>query len=148
MIRRLGFTLLELIITMTIIAVLATAAWPQLNGYFVQAEKQNDLWTTVSLLRQAQEQSRAGYLDKSWGVKIYPEKAVIFAGDSYAGRLIGSEREITYHKTRLEPQLTAGDEIIFLENTGRPISYGQVKISFADSSQMKIKVSANGLIEY
>ena len=68
--RRRGFTLIELLLSVALIALLSLLTL----GSFSNARNSNDLTTTanqaVTLLRQAQSQSMAGYRNTVWGVRF------------------------------------------------------------------------------
>lgn len=142
-----GFTLLELIIVISLLAIISTAVWPQLNGYQLQVAKRDDVSNVVSALRQAEASALVSYQNQSFGVKLFSDKIVVFVGDSYATRVVDSDREIKLNKSRLSINLTTGDEIVFQKNIATPSDYGRLDLLFTDGQTVSIAINRYGLIE-
>jgi len=81
-----GFTLLEVMLSMTILALLAGLSLPVYESFM----RRNDLDLTTqqlaSSLRRAQTFARAGNHDSAWSVEVQPTVVTLFRGTNFSAR--------------------------------------------------------------
>lgn len=81
--RAFGFTLLELLIVLGILAVVAVASAPFLASSISRNDLQTSTWKLVDDLRRAQTQAMAGHTNSAWGVHVQTDRHVFFRGTTY-----------------------------------------------------------------
>jgi len=139
-----GFTIIEVIISLSIIAILAGISMPV---YKIMREK-NDFetaeFTVVSALRRAQILAQATKQDSDWGVHIENSQITIFKGQNYVNRDVNSDENFSISSNILTSGLT---DIIFNKLTGLPGSIGPIILSAPDDSR-NITINEKGAIEY
>lgn len=139
-----GFTLLEILIIVGIVAILAALAIPALHDFQLTSDLENSSQELINTLRLAQQKTIASEGASSWGVyfttSVLPHQYVLFKGDSYLSR-DASKDEI--HKISgavliSEINLGGGSEAVFNQISGTSLSQGSVVLALkVDSSKTK-----------
>lgn len=140
-----GFTLLEVMLTVAIIAIIATLTPPVYEKVQLKVGFDSTVTSFVSSLKRAQKLSQAGKLDSTWGVKIENTKITIFKGNSF------ETRDITYDEESsiLSNIIATGDtEIVFSKLYGYPTYETKTNISDNWSNEKSITINNKGLIKY
>ncbi len=81
-----GFTIIELLLVVSIISILAVVTSSVGSGFLVRNATKNTTQQLISDLRIAQLNSVSGKRDSSWGVKVGSKRIVLFKGSSYSTR--------------------------------------------------------------
>jgi len=84
--RRPGFTVIEIIIVVGIVAVIGASISAGTVQILAQSYFTNSVERITHTLRTAQIYSVSGREDSSWGVHYEPDKLVLFKGTDYASR--------------------------------------------------------------
>jgi type II secretory pathway pseudopilin PulG len=87
-----GFSVVELLIVMTVIALLAGPLAINLIGFRQQRSLQNDTRLVVGMLRDAQQRSLTQEGDMTWGVSVAPDG--LYSIYSYAPNVISWSRHL------------------------------------------------------
>lgn len=147
---RKAFTLTEILIVLAILSALLAVGWPILAGYQESASMKEYTINSVSLIRQAETEAVAGFFDVPHGVKLFPDKIIIFAGSTYDTRRTDFDRELSLDNAQIGWSLSGygfSDEIIFSKNKGEPSRSGVISFKFKNGVIKNITVSNLGLIE-
>lgn len=147
---RKAFTLAEILIVLAILSALLAVGWPILAGYQRSAAVKEYTIKTVSLIRQAEFEAAAGFLNVPHGVKLFNNKIIIFAGSSYSSRNSTFDRELPFSEAVVSWSLSGSgstSEIVFSKNRAEPSRNGIIKFTFKDGIIKNIVVSSLGLIE-
>lgn len=138
-----GFTLLELLLSISVIAVIGGVGAP----IYASLQTHSDLATAAQLItqaaRRAQTRAWANEGDSNWGLYLTTGQAVIYKGDSYAGR------DSTYDETYTisgSLVITGDSDYLFAKVTGTADAAGTIILTSLDSSTAPITIGANGQV--
>ncbi len=139
-----GFSLIELLITIAIIAIFASGAAIWFIGYQRQAELNSAARNIINTLRYAQVRSVSGKDFKAWGVyfDVPGNKYVLFRneGGGYATATVKEENYLSsFVKISAVTLNGGGNEIVFNKSTGDTAQYGS-----ANGNNTAVKLEQNG----
>jgi prepilin-type N-terminal cleavage/methylation domain-containing protein len=109
-----GFTLIELILTVSIIAIISSAVIPIASSFIVKNSFSNKSSELLNAIRIAQLNSLYSKENDSWSVRSENKMLTVFKGQVYGDR--DSKFDIVY---RIPDNIAVSDfEIIFERQTG------------------------------
>lgn len=149
--KQFGFTLVELIVVVGVIAILAVAALPFSGAFFGQNELQQRTFGIVDALRRAQSRSMSGMAGDTWGAHFESGGYSIFMGASYNPADPGNEDNVLPNAITISGISLngGGNDIIFNRIIGDTANYGGFRVNDANSSSYaEITVNQAGLIDY
>ena len=140
-----GFTLLEVLLSIALIAVLVGMSIPIFQSF----QNKNDLdiaaTVTVQNLRRAQVLAQAMDGDTSWGTHLQSGSIVLFKGTSWTGR------DSNYDEVfEISPSLVLSglSEIIFGKFSGVPQATGNITLTSVNNDARTITINSKGAIGY
>lgn len=140
-----GFSILELLLTMALLAIIGGLAIPVSLQYL----RRNDIWQTSSYLanayRRAQVLSQSIDGNETWGVKAQTSSIVVFRGSSYANRNTNFD-ETTIIADNIS--FSGMTETVFSRVYGLPSIYGTTSISNFYNQTSSIYLNAKGFVSY
>lgn len=148
--RTFGFTFIELLVVLGILAVITIVAAPFLASSVSRNNLQTSAWTLVDDLRRAQAQSMAAHTNSAWGVHLQTDRQVFFRGATYN---VSDPDNIV---TILPATITisgftlngGGSDIRFSKVRGDTSDYGTITLQDSSSNEtITITVNAAGHIE-
>lgn len=141
---KLGFTLIEMMIVVTIIFIL-TAAGAKSYFYF---KKNTDLNFTAqkiaNLIRQTQSKAKAIEQDSVWGINIAKDKVVIFKGNDFANRNNSFDESIVLKNIS---SVSGKNQFIFDKFSGRPDGSGTLILDNGTETK-NIQINAEGIVGF
>lgn len=148
-----GFSLIEIMLSITVLAVLSAFSFVWFTNYQRQTETNSTSKTVVDILRDAQSRSISGRDFKKWGVyfDVSGERIVLFRdeGGGYAGAVVKEENYLSGFAKISDVSLNGGGrEIIFDKARGETSQYGAIKIESKQDANMlaTITITRLGLI--
>ena len=140
---RKGFTVIELMMVISIIAITAGMSVPLYRNYLIRNDLNIVTEQTVQALGRAQLLSQSGQDGGSWG--FYAPTGTLYRGTTYALRTTTFDESYPLPSTITISGLT---DVSFAELTGRPSSTGTIILTALNGEQrtVNILISAEGLI--
>lgn len=144
--RNNGFTLLEVLLSVTILTMLTGISLPILASL----NNRNDLDTTTQTiamqLRRAQSYARGMKQDSSWGVRVQSGSSTLFKGASYAARDAGYDEQTALPSTIVPSGL---GETVFSKLSGTPSATGIVTLTLQTNNEVRtVALNAKGMVAY
>jgi len=140
-----GFTLLEMLISVTIISVLVGVSVPIYESFV----RQNDLnlteYAIVNMLRRAESYARANNTDNVWSVEIQSTAATLFQGTSFASRNTNYDETYTFPSSVTPSGIT---EVQFAKMTALPNTTGTITLTSTTSDAQVITINAKGMVDF
>lgn len=140
-----GFTLLEVLLVISVIALLSGLAIPFLSAVQKRTDIDLAVGTTVRLHRRAQQLSQGMQGDSSWGVRVQSGSITLFKGLSYAAR-DASLDEVFQLSPSIVP--TGVQEIVYAKFTGFPQATGTLILTAGSDETRTVSVQSKGTISY
>ena len=139
-----GFTLFELLLSISIIAVIAGG----ILALDIPAQQRNDLDTTrdaiVQSLYSAQMRARGVDGDSAWGVSLQNNTITLFKGSSYATRDTTRDETTEIPGTLVATGLS---EIVFTKLSGNPTPTGTITLTSKTNEMRTLSINTMGLVE-
>ncbi len=151
--KRQGFTLMELLLVIAIIAVLATVSVLNLNGRRAHTELDGTAKQIASILREAEGRAVSQDSGASWGVHFENAAAGGFFAlyaTSYAPNATRSYSRLPVSVRYAPASIPVGNsvDVAFAQITGLPSGAASVTVESigGTSESMTVTVGANGLV--
>lgn len=146
-----GFSLIEILLVISTLAILSTSTFIWFAGYQRQTEVSSAAKKIISSLRDAQSRSISGKDFKKWGVLFEDtnNKFILFSDNE--GVMEITEEFFLSSFITLESNFTAGcDKIIFEKNKGSTTQDCLIRVSDAgnETSFIEITITSFGLISF
>jgi len=143
--RRSGFTLLETILSVTIIGLLAGLSIPVF--YSFQANNSTGLAADIiaQSLRRAQSLSQAVSGDAEWGVKVVTTTATLFQGPSFASRNASFDEVFEFSQNVI---VSGTSEFVFMKLYGYPQPTGSIQLISTGGNNRIVTLNEKGTITY
>jgi prepilin-type N-terminal cleavage/methylation domain-containing protein len=142
---RKGFTLSEMLLSVTLLGIIAGMIIPAYHTFAVRDELDIAVTTLVQNLRRAQSLSEAGDGDMTWGVKVGVGSILVFKGASYVLR-DSSFDENTSIPTTIVP--SGMYEVVFSKVAGVPSATGTFILTSQANETRTITINAKGMVDY
>lgn len=143
--RERGFTLIEMLLSVGIIALLAGMSLPLYQSFDTRNELDITAQSLASALRRSQVYARGANDDSQWGVRIQSGAITLFKGASFAGR------DATYDEVTVVSPSTAVSgmsEVLFVKLSGAPNTTGSVTLTNVNNETRTVTINAKGMVAY
>ncbi len=142
-----GFTIIELLIVISITAILAAAASPIYSNLQVSTQLDESSAQIAQDVRLAREQSLAGVHGVAHGVRFNASSYTLYQGASYATRSAAYDQVNTFSSALAITTTFPNSEIVFTAGTGMPSATGTIIVSHAVSGTRTILVNDIGAVD-
>lgn len=144
--NQLGFTLLEVLLSVGILAMLGALSMPVYQSFLVRNDLSNTTAATASTLRRAEQYASGSKSDSTWGVKIQADVMTLFKGSSFASRDASFDETVTLPDTiTVSGPLT---EVYFSKMTASPNTTGSFTLTSSTNDTRTVTLNAEGLVTY
>jgi prepilin-type N-terminal cleavage/methylation domain-containing protein len=127
-----GFTLIEILITISIIIIIISIVSPNFIEYKRQQVLKNTTEEVVSLLNKARNNTIASKESKNYGVRFFSDKVILFSGLTYTesvdNEVVNFDSYVTISNDGGINLNGGSDEVVFSRLTGDVANYGSIKI--------------------
>jgi prepilin-type N-terminal cleavage/methylation domain-containing protein len=137
-----GFSLVEVLLSMAIMAIVGLTAVPFYSRFFSQNAVANTYDQLTGELRKAQLYAMTGKQAGSWGVHNGGTQLMLFQGSTYAARNTSFDETFTVNGN---VTISGFTDIIFAQVTGLPNTTATITVK-AINIQKTITVNAQGAI--
>ncbi|MCW1930560.1 MAG: prepilin-type N-terminal cleavage/methylation domain-containing protein [Candidatus Kerfeldbacteria bacterium] len=141
--QRSGFTLLELLLSVAMIAILTSMVIPFSRSYYTKNGLSLATDSTVQAIRQAEHYARAQINDTQWGVYVTTGRIVVFSGNTYATRV--EVEDITFEISNTIT-ISGTSEFVFEKLTALPTTTGTLTLTDVDGKVANIQLSSRGMV--
>lgn len=143
--RQQGFTIIEMMLSVSIIALLAGLSLPVYNSFQTRNELDSTALALVSSLRRAQIYARGAQNDLQWGVRVQSGAITLFRGNVFASRDTAYDEVTTLPPTMA---VSGTSEVIFTKLTGLPAAAGSTTLTAANNETRTVTINAKGMVSY
>lgn len=140
-----GFTLLEVMVSVAILALVASVGWFSFASYAARRELDSSAARVAALITEAQRKTLAGEDSSAYGVHFESDRAVLFRAPSYVSGSADNKTEMLTRRITIPTISFSGNEVIFKRLTGAAVSAGSVTLSVRGNSSVSKTVSVNAL---
>jgi prepilin-type N-terminal cleavage/methylation domain-containing protein len=140
-----GFTLLEALLVIALLTVSAGIGLAAFSSLYRQSDLEAAESSLVAFLRLAQTKAAAGQGEQEWGVKIEPNKAILFQGLSFASRDPAHDEVLDISAA---VALSGLDEVVFNRPVGTTTDIGIINIMVDGLPERTLGINEYGVIEY
>lgn len=144
-----GFSVLEILLVIAMVAVTAAMAGPFLSGAFSQGELTAIVDKAVDSLKEARTSAMTGREGGKYGVHFETGQLVFFTGETYSA----ADPDNIVHELSGLVEITAidisggGSDIRFASVSGSPIVTGSVEFTDTSGGSKTVSVNEAGLID-
>jgi prepilin-type N-terminal cleavage/methylation domain-containing protein len=148
-----GFTLIEMLVVVFIIALLMAVIVPGLSRFHNQQVLQNTTEDVVTLLNEARNNTISSKNSNTYGIHLETDRAILFTGTTFNSN-DPSNVPVIFDTAAIIPATGGislsggGSNIIFNRITGETANYGTIIIRMASNAtqQKSISISQIGVI--
>lgn len=140
-----GFTLIEMLLSLSVIGLLAGGSLPVLYSFQLRNDQRLTAEQTVAALRRAGTYARGMKNDSPWSVRISASEITLYKGSAYDTRDTAYD-EITDMPASLTP--SGLSDITFAKLTGVPSATGTITLTSTTNEATTITLNAKGLVSY
>lgn len=137
-----GFTVLELLLVIVIISFLSLMTVSFYSRFINQNAASNTVDQLVGSLRKAQTYAMAGRQNNNWGVYYGNSQIVLFAGNTYAGRVTGFDESFDVPSSVAVSGFT---QMYYSRITGLPSASQLITVSSGNTSKT-VTVNLQGVV--
>lgn len=139
-----GFSLIEVLLSITLIGILAGLSLPVYSGYVAHNDTHITAATLAQAYRHAQTFARSGEGDSAWGVHAISGSITVFKGSSYATRDTDYDEVFSVSSALAISGLS---DVVFDKLTGNPDTTGSVIISSTTGGTSVISINEKGMVQ-
>ena len=139
--RRSAFTLIELLITLSILAIVGAAVIPNYHTYKIRSDLSLAVEQTEQMLKRAQLLSQSGKHASQWGFRA--ESGTLFRGTDFASR------DTTYDEVASVPESVTVSgllEVTYSQVYGMPSAAGDIIFTALNGEQIVLTIRADSVL--
>lgn len=146
-----GFTLIEMTLVMTIIAVLIGIGFVSMGRFLIEARRDQLSEEIISVLRRAKRETLSRNNGTNYGVHFDSDAFTLFPGSAYVENNPENEPHVLPDGFRLASVSLSGggNDVVFLLFTGETNTYGSLVVEHEENlvASSTIRVYETGVAE-
>ena len=149
MFKHKGFTLIEILVSISVIAILATIMWRGLFSFRESYELNHSVGAAFGFLKDARTRTLASEGAKQYGVHFEETQIILFDGASHSpANTIGTFRMPPLVRISSINLAGSGQDVVFLRLTGGTVQFGTIGFETKRALMQKtVHVLSSGLSE-
>ena len=141
--QRQGVTIIELLLVISLIAIIGATMVPVGSSFLIRNHLKNKLIETVSVLQTARTNAMVGKEHSDWGVLLTNSQIILFKGSSYVSR--DSEFDQIFN---IPQSITASQqEVVFRRVSGQPDTEAVIVLTAGGERSRQINITPLGVLE-
>lgn len=140
-----GFSLIEIIVSIALLALVASAGWFSFSSYAARRELESGVARVVALLSEARSKTLAGENYSAYGVHFEPDRAVLFRAPTYQAGSADNKTEVLPSRITISTIGFSGNEVVFKRLTGAVNTAGSITLSVRGTPSVSRTISVNTL---
>ena len=145
MINNRGFTLIEALLSVSIVGIIAGLSIPVYQSFLVRNDLSNTVEGVASSVRRANTYARSVKDDSIWGIKVQNSVITLFKGTSFASRDTAYDETVNLPGTLAASGL---DEVTFAKLSGTPSTTGTITVTATSNDTRTVMINAEGMVAY
>jgi Tfp pilus assembly protein FimT len=142
-----ALTLVELLVTFTLAAIVATSGFASLLSYYVVSEVDSEARSIQAYLRFARTNAIANANGSNYSVKFLADSYVGFEGATYTAGAAGNDSIDIKANVTVTTTFTS-DIVTFTTFNGRAVAAGTITVTGSTGVAKQISVNTLGIIDY
>lgn len=142
--RKTGFTLIEVILTISIILILGAISAPFYISFYTSSQIDTTTQEVVQSLRRAELKALNNENDDSWSIKLVDDKMILYKGTDYPTRDSNYDEEIQIPKSI---QITGTSDITYQKSSGSSSFSGNLTITDQKDTSI-LTINRKGIVDY
>jgi prepilin-type N-terminal cleavage/methylation domain-containing protein len=139
-----GFTLIEMLLCMSILVVLVGLSLPFYQSFQSRSDLAATAQQVAETIRRAQTYAQGVSSDAAWSVEFQAGSVTLFQGTSYAGRNTSYDEVVTLPGS---VSLSGSSEVQFTKLSGMPNAPVSVTLTSTTSGNRAVSVNAKGMVQ-
>lgn len=140
-----GFSLIEIIISVALLALVASAGWFSFSSYAARRDLESGAARVAALLSEARSKTLAGEGGSAYGVHFEQDRAVLFRAPTYQAGSADNRTEILPSRVSISAVAFSGNEVVFKRLTGAANAAGSIVLSVRGTPSVSRTISVNTL---
>lgn len=140
-----GFSLLEVLLTISLFAIFAVLVVPAFRGLLIENDLLVSQFLTAEAARQAVANSQAGKSDSGWGIALNGGNLTLFSGPNYGARTVASDTAYVFPPSITTPSPV---EIDFAPFTGLASASTTIELDGLSGHKTFVTVNSQGIVSY
>jgi prepilin-type N-terminal cleavage/methylation domain-containing protein len=145
LVQQAGFTLVEVLLSMTILSMLAGMSLPVYISFQQRTDMDVAVQQIVGALRRAQTYARGSNGDNGWGVEIQSSTLTLFRGTVFASRNAAYDEVVSIPTAITTGGLT---DITFAKFVATPSTTGSITLSTDSINSRTVTINAEGMVNF
>jgi prepilin-type N-terminal cleavage/methylation domain-containing protein len=144
--RERGFTLLEMLLSITIIGIMVGLSTPVYRSFLIRNDVDITLQSMANAIRRAQTYARGVSGDSVWSIEVQASTITLFKGTVFASRDTNYDEVVS-----IPDNVTASglSEVQFTKFTGKPNTSGNIVLTTTTTGETKtLTINTEGMVNY
>ena len=140
-----GFSLIEVLLSLTMIGMLAGVSLPIYNSFAVRNDLDLTTQQVANALRRAQTYARGMQENSAWSVRVESSAVTVFKGTNFGARDTAFDEPTPIPSSMSVSGLT---QVQFAKLTAAPNTTGSIVLTSTNNDERTITINTKGMVDY